>query len=394
MDQRTVKLLFALLRSAICGTMLTDKEREEYSPELFNDLLKISSKHDVAHLLALGLKQNGLILKEQLGIEKSIHKAVYRYEQLNYEYKSLCDIFELANIPFVPLKGSVIRKYYPQAWMRTSSDIDILVHEEDLEKASTILIDEHGYRFYKKFSHDISLFSPANTHIELHYTLVDDGVVKGSSAVLDSVWENVAVREGYNYLHEMSDEMFYFYHIAHMAKHFEYGGCGIRPFVDLWILDNIKDADHTKRNKLLEQGNFLKFAQAARKLSRIWLENAQGDLISQQMEDYILRGGVYGTVENYLTVQHQKKGGRIKYALYKIFVPYDVIKFQYPVLQKHRWLTPFMEVRRWCNLIFCGHAKRIFKQFKYSQTISKDSIDKTKDFLINIGLQTHHEKDA
>ena len=34
-------------------------------------------------------------------------------------------------IPFLPLKGSVIRQYYPEPWMRTSCDIDILV---DFEK--------------------------------------------------------------------------------------------------------------------------------------------------------------------------------------------------------------------------------------------------------------------
>ena len=47
-----------------------------------------------------------------------------------------CNALEKAQIPFVPLKGSVIRKYYPEAWMRTSSDIDVLVHKEDVEKTT------------------------------------------------------------------------------------------------------------------------------------------------------------------------------------------------------------------------------------------------------------------
>lgn len=29
----------------------------------------------------------------------------------------------------------------------------------------------------------------------------------------------------------MKEEMFYFYHIAHLAKHFEVGGCGIRQII-------------------------------------------------------------------------------------------------------------------------------------------------------------------
>ena len=129
----------------------------------------------------------------------------------------------------------------------------------------------------------------------------------------------------------MTDEMFYFYHIAHMAKHFEEGGCGIRPFIDLWTLDNIKDVDHDKRDELLSQGNLLKFAEVARMLSRVWFENNEHTEITKKMERYILRGGIYGTNENRIAVQQQKRGGRLKYALSKIFIPYDNIKFHYPI---------------------------------------------------------------
>ena len=147
MEQRTIQILFALLRSAICGTKLTAEERNNYSPDLLQDLLKISSKHDVVHLLAFGLKQNELISKENSDIEKCILKAVYRYERLRYEYENLCSVLEKAQIPFLPLKGSVIRKYYPEAWMRTSCDIDVLVHKRDAERAKSVLVDGYGYGY-------------------------------------------------------------------------------------------------------------------------------------------------------------------------------------------------------------------------------------------------------
>ena len=88
MDQRTIQILFVLLRSAICGTKLTEEERNNYSPDLLQDLLKISSKHDVVHLLVFGLKQNNLISKEEIYIEKSILNVVYRCERLRY-YQSI-----------------------------------------------------------------------------------------------------------------------------------------------------------------------------------------------------------------------------------------------------------------------------------------------------------------
>lgn len=386
MDQRTIQILFALVRSAICGTELTEEERNSCSFELIQDLLKISDKHDITPILAMGLKQNKLVSEENSDIGKQILKAVYRYERLRHEYENLCNALEKAEIPFLPLKGSVIRKYYPEAWMRTSCDIDILVHKADTEKATQLLLNEYGYTKKGESSHDISLFTPSNTHIELHYGLVEDGIVNKSSDILNTVWDSAIRREGFLFWHEMPDEMYYFYHIAHMAKHFENGGCGIRPFIDLWILDNIQEANIENRNKLLEQGELLKFAHVARKLSRIWFEDEEYDAVCKQMDDYILRGGVYGNNENRVIVQQQKTGGRFKYALSKIFIPYEVIKFYYPILQKYKWLTPIMEIRRWGKLIFCGHLKNSAKELQYNSTISNAEAQNVQNFLNSIGL--------
>ena len=53
MDQRTIQILFALLRSAIRGTKLPESERNSYSADVLQDLRKIAAKHDVVHLLVL-----------------------------------------------------------------------------------------------------------------------------------------------------------------------------------------------------------------------------------------------------------------------------------------------------------------------------------------------------
>ena len=384
MSQENTKELFVLLRSAIRGEKLTEKN--SYSLEQLYGLLKISSKHDLDHFLALGLKQNELISQKDIEIDKCILKAVYRYEQLNYEYKNLCDIFEAKGIPFIPLKGSVIREYYPEPWMRTSCDIDILIHTDDIERASALLVDECGYTFERKGSHDVSFLAPNNMHIELHYDLIEEGCANLSAEVLASVWENTVVRAGFEYWYEMTDEMFYFYHIAHMAKHFEEGGCGIRPFIDLWILDNIEGVDHFKRDELLKKGNLLKFAESVRKLSRVWFGSEKRDSVSQQIESYILCGGVYGSTQNRVIIQQQKHGGRLKYAFSRIFIPYDTIKFHYPILEKHRWLTPIMEVRRWCKLIFCGRIRHSLRELKYNGDISTEDALATQHFLNDIGL--------
>ncbi len=386
MNQSDIKAFFAIIRSAIDGKKLNSQELKEYSKEMLPNMLKLSAQHDVSHLLVVGLKQNGLIEKDNNDINKFVLKPIYLYEKLRYEYNRICEVFEKEQIPYIPLKGAIIRKHYPEEWMRTSCDIDILVAESDLDKAKSLLIEKCAYKYHIKGSHDLSFATPTNVHVELHYSLVEDGRAKEASKVLKGVWNNASVCKGYNYRYQMPDEFFYFYHIAHMAKHFEDGGCGIRTFIDLWILDNLKEANLEKRNQLLTEGELLKFAQVVKKLCRVWFENEEHDLISKQTEDYILRGGIYGNSQNRIAIQQQKSGGRLKYALSKIFIPYEVIKFHYPVLQKHKWLTPFMQVRRWFKLIFCGHAKRTFNQLKYNQSISPEVAEQTKKYLQDIGL--------
>ena len=387
MNTETSKVMFALLRSAVCDGLLSGEEISLYSPDILPEITYLAQKHDVIHLIVFALKKNGLLDEGNKSLESKMLTAVYRCERLKYEQTKLCTALEQAEIPFIPLKGSVLRQYYPEPWMRTSCDIDVLVHKEDLQRVVSYLSDNLGYRRESQNSHDISMFTQGGVHIEVHYDLVEDNRANSAAAVLKSVW-NVAVKHAEcNYQYEMQDELFYFYHIAHMAKHFVgTGGCGIRPFLDIWVLNHRVSFDREKREKLLSDGGLSVFAKQAELLSEIWFGNAEHTEITRQMEGYILRGGVYGTTTNRVAVQQQKQGGKVKYALSKIFIPYDVIKFHYPILQKHKWLTPIMEVRRWGKLIFCGHLKRTVNELKYNSTISEDAAAETRTLLKNVGL--------
>ena len=387
MNTETSKMMFALLRSAVCGGFLSIEEISLYNPDILPKITSLAQKHDVIHLIVFALKKNGLLDESNKNLESKMLTAVYRCEKLKYELTKLCAALEQAEIPFIPLKGSVLRQYYPEPWMRTSCDIDVLVKEADLKRAIACLTDGLHYRYETQNRHDVSLFTQQGQHIELHYTLLEDGAVNSALVVMDTVWDTAIKRGGYTYCYEMPDEMFYFYHIAHMAKHFvETGGCGIRPFLDIWVLNHRIDFDREMRDKLLSDGGLSVFAKQAELLSEVWFGNAEHTEITRQMEEYILRGGVYGTTTNRVAVQQQKQGGKLKYALSKIFIPYDIIKFHYPILQKHRWLTPIMEVRRWGKLIFCGHLKRTVKELKYNSTISEDAAAETRTLLKNVGL--------
>ena len=382
MNQNTNKLLFSLIRSAICGTVIEKSEKKLYSEELLPELIDISKKHDIMHLLALGLKQNSLISN----VDKSILEAVYRYEQNNYEYGVLCSALESAEIAFMPLKGSIMRKYYKEKWMRTSCDIDIFVHGNDLDKAISLLTDKFGYVYGKKGTHDVSLYAPSKVHVELHFDLIEDGRINNSTEVLKSVWEYSAVRDGYKYCYEMTDAMFYFYHIVHMAKHFEKGGCGIRPFIDLWILDKIETADIAERNNLLEKGCLSEFAQAVQRLSRIWFEGEEKDSLSEQVESYIFNGGVYGTVNNVFKIKAANGVGKTQSFLGLVFLSKEKLEEIYPNLKKYTILFPFYQVKRWFRIFKKDKRNRVKKLTNIRNSVSKEDINSTTALLDYLGL--------
>ena len=389
MTQNLIAVMFSLLRYEIGQGDALGEEERAFCSEQMELLYKLSKKHDIAHLIGDALSKQKLLESGDEWAQKFQKErllALYRYEQLNFALGEICQTLEAAEIPFLPLKGSVIRPYYPEPWMRTSCDIDVLVHEEDLDRAVAALTEGMNYRSGVKGSHDIPLFSPGGMHIELHYVLVEDDVANQANATLSNVWQYTCEKEGYTYHMVMSDEMFYFYHIAHMAKHFEYGGCGIRSFLDLWILEQKIVYDTEKRDELLKKGDLFTFAMASEMLSKVWFGDGMDTEVTQSMEKYILHGGVYGTMDNKVAVQQKRKGGKVKYLFSRVFLPYNSIKFHYPILEKHRWLMPFMQVRRWFKLIFLGGLKRSVNEISINATLSKEQQDSTQQLLKQLGL--------
>ncbi len=376
-----IRTMMDLIASEVCDKAL-DKSQYALTDDELATLYKLSKAHDLAHLVGDALIKNDLIKDGEVKVkfQKQMMLAVYRYEKINYELERLRETLNEEEVPFIPLKGSVLRQYYPEPWMRTSCDIDILVHENNLERATVILTDKLAYRRESKSSHDIGLFSDNGVHLELHYNLTEDNCAENIESVLQTVWTRVTpVAETSECV--LSDEMFYYYHIAHMAKHFVNGGCGIRPFLDVWVLNHSISFDKEKRNVLLAEGGLLTFATEAQALSEVWFGNNEYTNMTCRMQDYLLKGGVYGTTENRISVQQVRKGGKVRYAFSRIWLSYDILKYHYPYLNGKHFLLPLYEIRRWFKLLFWGGIKRSVNELKINSSTTYEEQMNTKEML-------------
>lgn len=378
----TEKLLFYLIRNQIKGENLP--ENLYLSGEIMPQLYRLSVWHDLAHVVGNALICNNLFSNDKMLelFNQQIFLAVYRYEQQKAELEKISEAFNSAKIIFIPLKGVVVREFYPEPWMRTSCDIDILIHEEDVDKAQAVLI-ENGYKTdSKKGLHDIHFYNE-NIHIELHYNVCEG--VSQIDELLSKVWDYSEKVAGYKYAEKT--EYYVFHHVAHMAYHFLAGGCGIRPFIDLWLLQQKGFYDEEKLLPLLEKSNLVKFYRSVCKLMNLWMNGGEYDELAAQLNKYIISGGIYGNKDNESVVGAANHKGKKRYIFKIAFPSYKRMCIIYPSLKKHKLLLPFYYIHRIYIKVLGRDRNKVKSKINKTMSQQNDKISDMKLLLKALDLK-------
>ena len=382
----TRDLLLTLLRYAIVGTEISDDAIKALESGNVATLFKVAKAHDMAHLVSYAIEKCGASLSEEDSalFSKEMESAILRYEMIRADLDDICACFDSEEIDYIPLKGAVLRELYPQAWMRTSCDIDVLVRESEIDRAALALVNRLGYKTdFKKTYHDISLFSPFGMHLELHYNIKEN--TEGYDKLLTRAWD-FSQRSTENKRRYLQSKEFLMLHLmCHMSYHFVGGGCGLRSVLDAWLLEKNTELDMALLESFLSEAGLLKFYQSIIRLGEYWFgaKDVSDELLSD-MELYILLGGVYGTKKQGTVSKQIKKGGKLRYLLSRIFVPYKELSVLYPVIKKHKILTPFYQVIRWFGVIF--KAKRIRTELCYVAESDSNSVERAKRLLNELEL--------
>ena len=381
---KVVRTMMDFIASDVFGKTL-NASQYSLSAEEQNRLYLLSKSHDLAGIVGDVLIKNNLTANDEIKnkFQSEIMLAVYRYENINYELNMLRKILNEAKIPFVPLKGSVIREYYPEPWMRTSCDIDILVHEDKLQEAMSKIIERLGYRYEKNGYHDVSLISGTGVHLELHHSIAEN--CKNIDKLLSECFSHTFVYDGYEY--RFDNEFMIFHQIAHARYHFVSGGCGVRPFADILLLCKKLPCNREILDGMLAKTDTEKFLDGFIKLAEVWFENAVHDQLTLRMEKFVLSGGVYGNLQNYVAVSGQKKSGATGHLLRRIWLPYSSLCTAYPSLKGKRILQPFYEIRRWFKMLEPAARKRAGAEFSELKNLDEEKKREIGAMLSELGLQ-------
>ena len=381
----TRDLFLSLLRCAMGDGEALSKAKESLDSGSIATLFKVAKAHDMAHLVQHGLEMCGAQAEGEIGelFKKEKESAILRYGMIKADLAEICHCFDRESIDYVPLKGAVLRHLYPEPWMRTSCDIDVLVKESDLERAADALVKSCAYTTdYKKNYHDMSLFSPFGMHLELHHNIKED--TEKYDKILTRVWEFSKKEENSTSKHLQIPEYLMLHLICHMAYHFVGGGCGVRSVLDVWLLKRNTEFDEQLLYALLDEAGLTKFYEAIARLAEHWFGFGETNSLLFEMEKYILLGGVYGTKRQGAAAKQVKKGGRFKYFWSRVFMPYRDLVILYPVLKKHKILTPVCQIRRWLGAIF--KSKRLAHEIKNVTSVTPEVAEQTKWLLTQLEI--------
>lgn len=378
------QILFSLLRSEIVGE--TASLDDSVTPELLIEVMKLAKFHSIEHIVANGLLKSGLTLENEFRqkCQRIVMFEIAKDTRRTCALQAIQDAFEKNRVDYILLKGSVIRHLYPETWMRNSCDIDILVRSEELDRAVEVLAQGLGYTIGHKSTHDVELVLE-ETRLELHFDLIEDGRASQANLILGDVW-SYASREGDGCEYILSDDLFYFYHIAHMAKHFTNGGCGIRYFVDVWLL-NQRECNVDAIKQLLTKGGLLTIAETIEHLAEVWFCKEEHIGLTRELEIFVLGSGTYGALENRVLLTKITMGGGVSYYIPRLFLPYRLMKAKYPVLVRVPILLPFLWAYRILEAVFSKSARQRAKsEIKSVSKVDNSNIGELQQLMNSLDL--------
>ena len=327
-----------------------------------------AKRHMLSSLAAFGLEKVGI---QNHDFMQARMKAVRRYVLVEQDKHSVTQALEDAKIWYMPLKGSVLKDYYPAPETREMSDIDILV---DASRADDVRKIMHSLGFSGDMFNsaiDDDYHKDPFSYFEMHKTLF--GAEHGEKLIdyYADVKNRLIQDKPDSYSYHFSNEDFYIYITAHERKHYETYGTGLRALVDTYIFLKRFSASldwgyiHEECRKL----GIADFERRNRELALKVFSDGVMNNSEREMLKYIILSGVYGVTENMIQ-NEMEKYGKLKYIFYRVFIPMSAVETRYPFFARHKILLPILPVYRLVKRIYLSRWQFFVKLKEEAKRLS------------------------
>lgn len=352
-ENNSIKDIAAYVIKLVAAAVNSSSAPEKPEELSWADIFAFAEKQNVLNLVSYACETlDSKPPKKEMQYLREFRKqkmVVEAEQQVETEY--VMDRLEKAGIRHMPLKGFVVKNLYPSPDMRTMSDVDMLLEADRIDDAVEMFANR-GFSFHNDGDLHANLCH-GNTNFEFHRMLVNDSY-KNLTAYYGDGFSRAVKCEGYNCRYEMSREDMYIFLLAHLAKHYRYGGTGIRTVLDLYVYRKAyADLDMDYIYAETEKIGLNKFQRHAEEIADEWFSGGF-DGTFNDISAYIISGGVYGKRGMFLVneVINESEGkslafGKFRKIFLMIFPGYKLMCELYPVLKKYKFLMPVFWIVRW-----------------------------------------------
>lgn len=373
--------LIYLISCALCGIKANEDVLGEMDLAM---LFPLAWNHAVSAMVCMSLEKTETFRQAESTIKKqwleAKNKAVRKNMLLDAERQILLDKMEKAEIWHMPLKGSILKDWYPCYGMREMADNDILFDEMKRAQVKELFVNA-GYSIeaYNKGNHDVYQKLPV-LNFEMHVSLFNESVVKDFAEKYKDIKERLLPDEDKNFRFHFRQEDFYVFVLAHAYKHYSHSGTGIRTLADIYVMNRKigQSMDWNYVDRELKKLGIQKYEQCSRVLAdKIFgsgkpLSELELSSEEQEMLLYYLGAGTYGNVANQVKNSlHDLQANeeeitfytKLRYFRSRVFPGREFCKEAYPIVYQHPYLLPFFWVWRGVKCIYTNRKKVVKELF-------------------------------
>ena len=305
------------------------------------NLYRAANRHLLTAITAMALEVAGI---KDGAFTQAKGKAIRKVAAMDADMIELFNRFDRMGIWYMPLKGSVLKDYYPAYGMRQMSDHDILFDSSRIDDVKSIM-KSMGFSC-KSFGtgvHDTYHKEPV-INFEMHRALFAPASGDRLCDYYLNTKDRLVKDEGTGYRYHFSSEDFYIYMIAHEYKHYSAGGTDLRSLLDTYVyISKCGDKlDWKYITSEVQKLGIADFERQNRSLALHLFSNTALTDAEQEMLSYIISSGTYGTVEHSVENAIRKVGSKGRYLVSRLFLPMEIVKTWYPFFYRYKVFLPVL----------------------------------------------------
>ena len=348
--------MLSLVRCAVSGTVPDLHETGRPDPET---LFQVCQSHGLTACTAYALEAAGIC---NAAFKEAKEKAIRKNILMDADRRAILARLEAEQIWYLPLKGCLLKDWYPKLGMRQMSDNDILFDPAGRERVREIMTALGFQCSHAGGERNVDAYEkPPVSHFEMHLSLYKPH----EEPLFDAYFsrrlpEMLLPDSGSRYGRQLSPEDFYLYFISHACKHFRHGGTGVRTLLDVFVFLRKfeQELDFAYLDRELAALSLTEYERETRVLAQTVFSGKEPDAAQQRLLDYYIFSGTYGTVSHEAANRLQEfEGSKARYLFRRVFPPMDWIRRNYPFFYRHKALIPVLWVIRPIRGLFCRFPK-------------------------------------